>query len=83
MKKILVSLAVLALSYAAFGESQDAASRERTRILVDTNATTDVKNYSAAGAGQLLVGFTATSNSVWISTAPGTNYWQRIAISAP
>ena len=83
MNKIIVILLVFALAYAAYGEAQDAASRERSRILVDTNATTTVKNYSAAGAGQLLVGFTASSSSVWIGTAAGTNYWQRIAISAP
>ena len=83
MNKVIVILAVLFLTYTAYGEAQDAASRERSRILVDTNATTNVKNYSAAGAGQLLVGFTASSSSVWIATAAGTNYWQRIAISAP
>ena len=83
MNKIIVILTVFALAYAAYGEAQDAASRERSRILIDTNATTTVTAYTAAGAGQLLVGRTASSNSVWIATAAGTNYWQRIAISAP
>ena len=40
MNKILIALAVLALATVALGEAQDAASRERSRILVDTNATT-------------------------------------------
>ena len=83
MKKTLIVLAICALASVAFREAQDAASRERNRILVDTNATTNVKNYSATGAGQLLVGFSASSSSVWVATAAGTNYWQRIAISAP
>ncbi len=83
MKKTLIVLAICALASVAFGEAQDAASRERSRILIDTNATTTVTAYTAAGAGQLLVGRTASSNSVWIATAAGTNYWQRIAISAP
>lgn len=83
MKKTLIVLAICALASVAFGEAQDAATRERNRILVDTNATTNVKNYSATGAGQFLVGFSASSSSVWVATAAGTNYWQRIAISAP
>ena len=40
MNKIIIALAVLALATVALGEAQDAASRERSRILVDTNATT-------------------------------------------
>ena len=83
MKKTLIVLAICALASVAFGEAQEAASRERSRILIDTNATTTATAYTAAGAGQLLVGRTASSNSVWIATAAGTNYWQRIAISAP
>ena len=36
MKKTLIVLAICALASVAFGEAQDAASRERNRILVDT-----------------------------------------------
>ena len=79
MNKILIALAVLALATVALGEAQDAASRERTRILIDTNATTTLTLYTAAGAGQLLVGKAGGTNRVYISTAAGTNSWKQIA----
>ena len=79
MKKILIALAVLALASVAFGEAQDAASRERSRILIDTNATTTLTLYTAAGAGQLLVGKAGGTNRVYMSTAAGTNSWKQIA----
>ena len=79
MNKILIALATLALATVAFGEAQDAASRERSRILVDTNATTTLTLYTAAGAGQLLVGKAGGTNRVYISTAAGTNSWKQIA----
>ena len=78
MKSILIALATLALATVAFGESQDAASRERSRILIDTNATTTLTLYTAAGAGQLLVGKAGGTNRVYMSTAPGTNSWKQV-----
>ena len=78
MKKILIALAVLALASVAFGEAQDAASRERSRILIDTNATTTQTLYTATGAGQLLVGKAGGTNRVYMSTAPGTNSWKQV-----
>lgn len=79
MNKILIALTVLALATVAFGEAQDAASRERSRILIDTNATTTLTLYTAAGAGQLLVGKAGGTNRVYMSTAAGTNSWKQIA----
>lgn len=79
MNKILIALAVLALASVVYGEAQDAASRERSRILIDTNATTTLTLYTAAGAGQLLVGKAGGTNRVYISTAAGTNSWKQIA----
>ena len=79
MNKIHIALATLALATVAFGEAQDAASRERSRILVDTNATTTLTLYTAAGAGQLLVGKAGGTNRVYMSTAAGTNSWKQIA----
>ena len=85
MKKILIALAVLALASVAFGEAQDAASRERSRILSDpdyhgqTNHTTALTTVVSAGAGQLLVGKAGGTNRVYISTAAGTNSWKQIA----
>ena len=79
MKKTLIVLAICALASVAFGEAQDAATRERSRILVDTNATTTLTLYTAAGAGQLLVGKAGGTNRVYISTAAGTNSWKQIA----
>ena len=79
MNKIIIALAVFALATVALGEAQDAASRERSRILVDTNATTTLTLYTAAGAGQLLVGKAGGTNRVYISTAAGTNSWKQIA----
>ena len=78
MNKILIALATLALATVAFGEAQDAASRERSRILIDTNATTTLTLYTAAGAGQLLVGKAGGTNRVYMSTAPGTNSWKQV-----
>lgn len=78
MKSILIALATLALATVAFGEAQDAASRERSRILTDTNATTTLTLYTAAGAGQLLVGKAGGTNRVYMSTAPGTNSWKQV-----
>ena len=79
MNKIIIALAVCALATVALGEAQDAASRERSRILIDTNATTTLTLYTAAGAGQLLVGKAGGTNRVYISTAAGTNSWKQIA----
>ena len=78
MKSILIALATLALATVAFGEAQDAASRERSRILIDTNSTTTLTLYTAAGAGQLLVGKAGGTNRVYMSTAPGTNSWKQV-----
>ena len=78
MNKILIALATLALATVAFGEAQDAASRERSRILIDTNATTTLTLYTAAGAGQLLVGKAGGTNRVYMSTAAGTNSWKQV-----
>ena len=78
MKKILITLAILALAPVAFGETQDAASRERSRVLIDTNATTTLTLYTAAGAGQLLVGKAGGTNRVYMSTAAGTNSWKQV-----
>ena len=78
MNKIHIALATLALATVAFGEAQDAASRERSRILIDTNATTTLTLYTAAGAGQLLVGKAGGTNRVYMSTAAGTNSWKQV-----
>ena len=78
MNKIHIALATLALATVAFGEAQDAASRERSRILIDTTATTTLTLYTAAGAGQLLVGKAGGTNRVYMSTAAGTNSWKQV-----
>jgi hypothetical protein len=84
MKKIIAILALLTAGLiAAQAEPQDAASRERTRILVDTNATTTVTLYTPTGAGQILSGKVATSNAIWVATAANTNSWVKIAQTAP
>lgn len=78
MKKTIAILAFFALVGFAFGEAKDAASRERGRILTDTNATTTLTLYTAAGAGQLLVGKSGGTNRVYMSTAAGTNSWKQV-----
>lgn len=79
MKKFIIALIALSTASLAFGEAQDAASRERARILIDTNATTTLTLYTATGAGQLLVGKAGGTNRVYMSTAAGTNSWKQIA----
>ena len=82
MKKTLIAIAVLATATVAFGEAQDAASRERNRLLIDTNAATTVTAYTASAAGQMLVGKVSGTNAIWIATAAGTNGWVK-AVQAP
>lgn len=83
MKSAIIAILILAAGRLAYGEASDAASRERARVLIDTNATTTVTAYTPNGAGQLLVGKVATSNAVWIATAANTNSWVKIAQTAP
>ena len=78
MKKYFVIALILAGSR-AFAADADATTRERGRILSDTNSTTTVTAHSAAGAGQLLSGKAGGTNAVWLSTASGTNSWVKIA----
>ena len=42
------------------------------------NTTTTLTLYTAAGAGQLLVGKAGGTNRVYMSTAPGTNSWKQV-----
>lgn len=79
MKKVLVSLLGLAIASLAFGEAQDAASRERGRAQIDTNATTTVTAYTPTAAGNLLIGKAGSSNRVWIANGTTTNDWVQIA----
>ena len=79
MKKSLIALIALATASLAFGEAQDAASRERGRMLIDTNATTTVTTHTPSAAGQLLVGKTTSSNRLWIANGTTTNDWVQIA----
>lgn len=78
MKTLLITIALFCLACSSFAESQDAASRERWRVLVDTNDTTSLTLYTASGAGQLLVGKAGGTNRVYMSTAAGTNSWKQV-----
>lgn len=81
---IAAALIVAAFALPARAVDADATSRERGRILgPDTNATTTVTLYTAAGAGQTLAGKVGGSNAVWVSTTSGTNAWVKIAQTAP
>lgn len=83
MKRIIAIIALagfFAAQHSVFGEAQDAATRERGRVLVDTNSTTTVTLHTATGAGQLLSGQVDGTNAIWIATAEGTNSWTRIAL---
>jgi hypothetical protein len=80
MKKSIISLfAFIAIAAIVSAEPYDAASRERSRVRIDTNATTTVTLYTPTGAGQLLIGKTGGSNRVWIATDGTTNGWVQIA----
>ncbi len=81
--KTFAILAILAAVGAATAADPDYTSRERTRVLVDTNTTTTVTSYTAAGAGQILAGRVGSSNAVWIATTSGTNAWVKVAQTAP
>jgi hypothetical protein len=80
MKYLITLIALVSIS--VYGEAQDAASRERGRVLIDTNATTTVTLKTATAPGQLLVGKVAGSNAVWIATKSGTNGWVKLAQTA-
>lgn len=77
MKYLIIALSLLA--GIASAQDADATTRERQRILIDTNTTTTVGNYSATGGGQLLKGKVGNTNAVWIATDSGTNHWVKIA----
>lgn len=80
MKYILALIAALAIiGQQSNAADADATTRERQRILTDTNATTTVTNHTATGAGQLLAGKVGSTNAVWISTSSGVNSWVKIA----
>ena len=80
MKRFSIVLAILALGVSAsFAQDADATSRERARILIDTNATTTVLGYSATAAGQLLSGKVGGTNAVWMATTSGSNAWVKVA----
>lgn len=80
---IPAALAGITATAVAVAADPDYTTRERARVLADTNTTTTVTAYTAAGAGQLLAGRVASSNAVWVATAAGTNYWVKIAQTAP
>lgn len=80
MKYIIALIAALAIiGQQSNAADADATTRERQRILTDTNATTTITNYTATGAGQLLAGKVGSTNAVWISTSSGVNSWVKIA----
>ena len=79
MKKIIAIISIAFIATLAFGEAQDAASRERGRIAIDTNATTTTTLYTPTAAGQMLVGKATSSNRVWIANGTTTNDWVQIA----
>jgi hypothetical protein len=79
MKHLAIIALLAGLSIPALAQDADRTTRERSRILSDTNSTTTVTAYTATGAGQLLSGKVGNTNAVWLSTASGTNSWVKIA----
>lgn len=79
MKRTIIALCVALLAGTAFGEARDAASRERGRAQIDTNATTTVTAHTPTAAGNLLIGKTGGTNRIWIANGTTTNDWVQIA----
>jgi hypothetical protein len=79
MKHLAIIALLAGLSIPVLAQDADRTTRERSRILSDTNSTTTVTAYTATGAGQLLSGKVGNTNAVWLSTASGTNSWVKIA----
>lgn len=55
-----------------------------TAVLVDTNVTTVVTNYTATVVGQLLIGGAGTgTNSLWYASDTTATNWVQLSIIAP